>query len=91
MVRAVSVVKRFTCDELAELVTAYLDDALAQPERAGVETHLGCCADCACYVGQIRSTVTALGALPADGPAALSPGTRERLLAAFRDRSRHPS
>ncbi|NUS05462.1 MAG: zf-HC2 domain-containing protein, partial [Nonomuraea sp.] len=34
--------KRFTCDELVELITAYLDDALDQQRREGFEAHAAC-------------------------------------------------
>ncbi|TMR98014.1 anti-sigma factor family protein [Nonomuraea basaltis] len=77
--------KRFTCDELAELITAYLDDALDDPSRAGVEAHLACCGDCGNYLHQFRTTVRALGDQP---PEKLSSGTRERLMSAFRNHRR---
>ncbi|MGP3960699.1 anti-sigma factor family protein [Nonomuraea sp. 3N208] len=75
--------KRFTCGELVEVITAYLDDALDQPSRAGIEVHLACCEDCGHYVDQFRTTVRALGDQPAEK---LSHGTRERLMSAFRNR-----
>ncbi|MGN9839781.1 anti-sigma factor family protein [Nonomuraea sp. H19] len=83
--------KRFTCDELVELITAYFDDALDRQERDGVQTHLTCCEGCARYVEQFRATIGALGDLPRgdrETPEKLSAGTRDRLLAAFRERHR---
>jgi anti-sigma factor RsiW len=79
-------VKRFSCSELVELVTAYLDRALDEPSRLGFEQHVAHCDGCARYVDQIRVTVAALADLPPAGraPTALSPATRDRLLAAFR-------
>ncbi|MGI5282375.1 anti-sigma factor family protein [Nonomuraea polychroma] len=75
--------KRFTCGELVEVITAYLDDALDQPSRAGVELHLTCCEDCGHYVDQFRATIRALADRP---PETLSDRTRERLMSAFRNR-----
>ncbi|TMR21837.1 anti-sigma factor [Nonomuraea turkmeniaca] len=77
--------KRFTCGELVEVITAYLDDALDQPSRAAVEAHLTCCADCGHYVDQFRTTIRFLADPP---PGKLSAGTRERLMSAFRNRRR---
>lgn len=77
--------KRFTCDELAEQLTAYLDDALDQPTRAGVRAHLSGCEGCARYLDQFRATVRALGEQP---PEKLSAPVRDRLMSAFRER--HP-
>jgi anti-sigma factor RsiW len=80
--RAVNVVKRFTCDELVELLTAYLEDALDQPSRDGVRTHLSYCEGCERYFGQFRATIRALGDQP---PEKLSAGVRDRLMSAFRE------
>ena len=69
------------CAELAELVTAYLDDALGPAERARFEAHLEGCADCTAYVAQFAQTIAALGALPGEEP---DEETLETLLGAFR-------
>ncbi|MFI6924698.1 anti-sigma factor family protein [Nonomuraea spiralis] len=79
--------KRFTCDELVELITAYLDDALDRAEREGFEAHAGSCPDCGRQLDQFRETVRALGELPPERK--LSDGTRDRLMSAFRARHRH--
>lgn len=79
--------KRFSCAELVELVTAYLEGDLDAAERRGFDEHIRRCTSCAHHVATTRATVDALGRLPAEPP--LSPGTRARLLAAFR-RSRRP-
>jgi anti-sigma factor RsiW len=55
-----------TCRDLVELVTAYLDGALAPADRARVEAHLDGCPDCRAYVAQFARTVIALGAPPAE-------------------------
>lgn len=71
------------CDEFVELVTAYLEGALApDAERRFVE-HLAECEGCDRYLDQIRTTVAALGRLAEQD---LAPEARDRLLAAFRDR-----
>lgn len=74
--------KRFTCDELVELITAYLDDALDQQRRQGFEAHTACCADCGRQVEQFRATVRTLGELPPERK--LSDGARDRLMSAFK-------
>ena len=70
-----------TCRELVELVTEYLEGALPDDEAARFEGHVDDCPDCSAYLGQLRRTITAVGALREDdlaGPAA------DTLLHAFR-------
>jgi hypothetical protein len=70
------------CREFVELVTDYLEDALAPELKARFEAHLAGCDACPGYLEDIRSIATSLGALelpPAD------PNTHATLLAAFRD------
>ena len=45
------------CRELVELVTEYLDGALAVEARARFEEHLERCAGCERYLEQLRQTV----------------------------------
>lgn len=71
-----------TCQQVVELVTEYLDGALPASDAARFEEHLVLCDGCAWYVDQIRMTIDAVGrAGEEDVPA----GTREGLVAAFRD------
>ncbi|NUR92874.1 MAG: anti-sigma factor [Nonomuraea sp.] len=77
--------KRFTCDELVESLTAYLDDALDQSEREGVRTHLACCEGCGRYFEQFQATIVALRD---PQPGKLPPDVRGRLMSAFRERHR---
>jgi hypothetical protein len=82
--KAVTKVKRFSCEDLAELTPLYLEDALETPDRAAFDHHLAVCLSCAEHLTRFRTTITtitALGTLPAEG---LSARTRARLLAAFR-------
>ncbi len=69
------------CDELVELVTDYLEDALDQDGRARFEAHLEVCEGCRAYLEQVRQTVQVLSLLPAED---LSAPAREQVLEAFR-------
>ena len=71
-----------TCQEVVELVSDYLDDALPPGEASLFEQHVNFCDGCDWYLDQMRSTVAAVGRITeADVP----PETRDRLLAAFRE------
>lgn len=70
------------CNELVELVTAYLDDALDPETRARVEAHLAHCDGCQNYLQQFRETVRTVGRIRDDQ---LDPAFRKRLLDAFKD------
>ena len=50
-----------SCQELVELVTDYLDGALAPGERARFDAHLAECEGCTRYVEQIRATIAVAG------------------------------
>jgi anti-sigma factor RsiW len=69
------------CRELVELVTEYLERALAPAAVARFEAHIAECDGCARYVEQMSETIFALGHLP---PEALSPEVEMRMLTAFR-------
>ena len=49
------------CNELVELVTAYLDEALDPDTRARFDAHLTECEGCENYLQQFRATVRTLG------------------------------
>lgn len=68
------------CREVVELVTAYLEDALAPAERARLEAHLDDCPHCSEYLAQLRTTLRVVGAI---APADLTPAAEESLGAAF--------
>ena len=70
------------CDEFVDLVTAYLEGALDPPTEQQFVEHLALCEGCDRYLEQFRTTIAALGHLPAQS---LSTDTRDQLLAAFRD------
>jgi anti-sigma factor RsiW len=69
------------CNELVELVTAYLDGSLDLETRARFDGHLLECDGCENYLQQFRATVHTLENIQ-DG---LDPAFRDKLLAAFRD------
>ena len=70
------------CNELVELVTAYLDDALDPETRARFESHLMDCDGCENYLQQFKTTVRTVGKI---GDEELDPAFRNRLLDAFKD------
>jgi anti-sigma factor RsiW len=70
------------CNELVELVTAYLDGALDLEDRARFDIHLLECDGCDNYLQQVRNTVATVGKVPFDE---LDPAFRRRLINAFRD------
>jgi anti-sigma factor RsiW len=45
-----------TCREVVEIVTDYLDGALAPEDVARLEAHLAACDPCVAYVEQVRIT-----------------------------------
>ena len=71
-----------TCQELVELVTDYLENALSDAQRARFEEHLAVCPGCADYVEQMRVTIQAVGRLEEES---LAPPVRDALLDVFRD------
>ena len=69
------------CQELVELVSDYLEDALSEEETARFEAHIGGCDGCNVYLDQIRQTIAIVGGLSVD---ALTPEAESALLNAFR-------
>jgi hypothetical protein len=57
------------CNEVVELVTDFLSEALSPEDRARLEQHLLVCPPCTIFVGQMRTTVTLAAGLRA-GPEA---------------------
>jgi len=72
------------CQDLVELVTAYLDDALDAHERARIDRHLELCPGCATVVAQWRAVIDMAGRLDASDVERLDPAVRGRLVDAFR-------
>ena len=74
------------CQELVELVTSYLEDALPPDERVSFEHHIAGCDGCGEYVDQMRETIELTGRLT---PADVRPDAEAALLAAFRGWKAH--
>lgn len=72
--------KQLDCNELVELVTAYLDGSLDLETRARFDEHLLDCDGCVNYLQQFRSTIGTIGTVRDELP----PEFRARLLSAFR-------
>ncbi len=70
------------CQEVVELITAYLDGALDPSMRSRFEEHLKSCDGCATYLEELRVTVATLGTLRDEH---LDPVFRARLMNAFSD------
>jgi len=70
------------CNQVVELVTDYLDGALAPDAIASFEAHLAECDDCVTYLEQIRYTAQVVRNVRAEH---LPEATRAGLLAAFKD------
>lgn len=71
------------CRQLVELVTDYLEDALAPARRDAVERHLAGCDGCHGYVAQVRAMLRLTrrqqdAAVPADLLAALTEAFDQR-------------
>ena len=70
------------CNDLVELVTAYLDESLDPETRVRFDLHLLECDGCQNYLQQFRRTVATVGKIPIEE---LDPTLRSRLVEAFRD------
>ena len=71
-----------TCQEVVELVSDYLDQALPAEEASLFEQHVNFCDGCDWYLDQMRSTVATVGRITEQD---VPDETREKLLAAFRE------
>ena len=70
-----------TCAQLVELVTDYLEGALAPERRAIFDEHLLDCEGCVNYLDQMRKTIALSGRLREDD---LSPEMETALIRTFR-------
>lgn len=73
-----------TCREVVELVTEFLDDAMAADDRIRVEQHLLVCPPCTSHIGQMRATIARLGELGEPPDSGSSSPVREAALDVFR-------
>ena len=70
------------CREVVELVTDYLEGALAPEDAVRLEAHFAHCDPCVGYVEQVRQTIRAAGVVE---PEAVPPDVLDRLLVAYRE------
>ena len=77
-----------TCQEVVELVTEYLENALLPEMRKRLEEHVEECPGCATYIEQVRLTIGMLRQL-AEEP--VFPATKQELLQRFRNRKKDAS
>lgn len=73
----------FSCQEMTEVITDYLDGALPSEERERYERHLSYCAGCSTYFEQMRETIRQTGMVAREEP--LPPELREDIVARFRN------
>jgi anti-sigma factor RsiW len=73
--------RELTCQELTEVLTDYLEGAMAPDEVVRFEAHLEECDGCVTYVEQMRATIRTVSALR---PADVELTVPEDLLVAFR-------
>jgi predicted anti-sigma-YlaC factor YlaD len=71
-----------SCRELVELVTDYLEGALAPGDLRRFEEHIALCDGCTEYLHQFRQTIQVVGAITPEG---LAPEAEGELLKVFRD------
>jgi len=75
-------IEQLSCQELVELVTDYVENALPAENRVRFEDHLGTCEGCRNYLEQMQATIAVVGRLR---PEDVSPDAARALLGAFHD------
>jgi anti-sigma factor RsiW len=70
----------FSCQELVELVTDYLEGALSPGDLRRFDAHIAGCDACTEYLRQLRETIRVVGTITPDD---LSPEAESELLAVF--------
>ena len=74
--------EEITCRELVELITDYLEGAMAPEDRSRFEEHLSICDGCTNYLGQLRETILIACMLTEEQ---IPDEQKRSLLMAFRD------
>lgn len=82
MADSTHVVHGYACREVVELVSEYLEGALAPEQMTRFELHLNLCDGCFSFVEQVRATAAMAGRLSEDQ---IPDEMKSKLLAAFRD------
>jgi predicted anti-sigma-YlaC factor YlaD len=75
----------FPCNEFVEVVTDYLEGAMAPDDARRLEEHLSVCPGCASVFEQFRVILRVSGRLAESDVRRLPDAEREPLLQAFRD------
>jgi anti-sigma factor RsiW len=70
------------CQELVEVITDYLEGAMAPEDVERFDGHISECPGCDAYLEQMRTTIVTLGHIP---PESIDAEAEERLLHVFRD------
>jgi anti-sigma factor RsiW len=83
--------EEMVCDELAGLVTSYIEGTLPDSDRSRLEKHLTECPWCEDYIAQHREVVSALGRLDEGESAAADEPALTELLAVLRERRTGPA
>jgi len=83
-----AIVPEITCQEIAQWVSAYLDDHVGEDRKHQIAVHLAICAGCETYVKQIATVRDVLGALRKTFE---QPSDVNRFRQAFRARVRRSS
>jgi anti-sigma factor RsiW len=73
-------IEAFSCQELVELVTDYLEGALSPGDLRRFEEHIAVCDACTEYLRQLRETIRLVGSIT---PADLTPAAERELLTVF--------
>lgn len=73
-----------SCQDVVQLVTAYLEDALPEGVQASVDEHLEHCPGCRTVLAQWRTVVSLAGQLTEADVDSTDEVTRDRLLRLFR-------
>jgi anti-sigma factor RsiW len=73
--------RELVCQQVVELVTDYLEDALSRSQRRRFEAHLAGCEHCTEYLAQMRATIELTGRLQVED---LSPEMREQFSSIYR-------
>lgn len=71
-----------TCQEIVELVTEYLEQALDSETAELFEEHINFCDGCEAYLVQMRTTIATVADVEPEAPPAT---TQQRLMSAFRE------
>jgi anti-sigma factor RsiW len=69
------------CQQIVEMITDYLEEALSRSERRRFEAHLEGCEHCTEYLDQMRVTIRLTGRLQSED---LTPAMREEFAALYR-------